>query len=206
MGKITAHLRRWELGDEVAFDELMRLTAVDLRRIALQFFRGRGYRTLQPTALVDELCLALMKTAPKGWDSHTEFFNFAARLMRNIFVNHALRKNRPIHGGDIHFIPLIEDLDVRERLALPPEVILDIHRALERFEQIDPLGSRVVEFHIFAGMTVHEIARALEIGESKVYRTWKTARQWLALALENSPSLQIVKAALPESLPVGRKR
>lgn len=207
MGKITAHLKRWELGDEAAFGELMRLAITDLRRIAVQFFRSRRcYQTLQPTSLVSELCLALMKKAPKGWDSHTEFFNFAARLMRNIFVNHALRKKCPVHGGDIVFIPLLEELDIPEQLALPPEVILDIHRALERFEKIDPLGARIVEFSIFAGMTVHEIARALEIGDSTVYRTWKTARQWLAVALENSSSFSTLQKVLPESLPAGREK
>lgn len=207
MGKITAHLKRWELGDDAAFDELMKLAVADLRRIALQFFRGRRrHQTLQPTALVNELCLALMKTPPTGWDSHAEFFNFAARLMRNIFINHARRKMSAVHGGDILFLPLLEGGDVQDRLALPAEVILDIHRALERFEKIDPLGSQVVELHIFTGLTVHEIALALEIGESTVYRAWRTARQWLALALENSPGVLIIQKALPESLPAGREK
>jgi len=207
MGKITTQLRKWELGDEGAFDELIQLTVADLRRIAMQFFRSRRrHQTLQPTALVSELCLALMKKAPKGWDSHTQFFNFAARLMRNIFVNHAVRKNRLAHGGGIAFIPLLEDLDVPEHLALPPEVILDIHRSLERFEKIDRPGAQVVELYIFAGMTVHEIALALEIGDSTVYRRWIPARQWLAAALKNSPSFPTIQRALPDLLPVEREK
>jgi RNA polymerase sigma factor (TIGR02999 family) len=93
---ITQILVRWSDGDPAAINELMPLVYDELRRLARSHLRRERHNfTLQPTALVHEAYLRLVDQKQVNWENRAQFFGLAARLMRNILVDHAASDARP---------------------------------------------------------------------------------------------------------------
>lgn len=182
--EITTLLQAWQEGRSEAFPALLREVLADLKRLARRYLADeRPEHTLQPTALVHEMYLRLEGERLQPFSDRSEFFAFAARLMRQILVDHARAKRRLKRGGDRARLPLEDDLDRRLDERLDPETILAVHQATERLAGFAPRQGRVVELRYFVGLTVPEIARVLGVGRATVERDWAVARRWLAREL-----------------------
>ena len=116
------------------------------------------------------------------WHSREHFLSFAARAMRQVLVDEARKrryqKRRP-SGGRCE--TLVEGMALSDR---PPLHILDLDTVLTKLEERAPRKALVVQLRFFAGMTVPEAALALEVSEATVHREWRSAKAWLAKALE----------------------
>ena len=182
---VTEWLSAWREGDSVARDRLAEVLYPELRRIAGQAFRReRGDHTLQPTALVNEAWLRLSGSAnPVGAD-RTHLLSVAARLMREILIDHARRRGASKrHGGQR------VDLVGLELADEPPSVdLIALDAALARLEAIDSMKARIVELRYFAGMNIDETAEAVALSPATVKRHWQAARIWLFNALDESTS------------------
>jgi RNA polymerase sigma factor (TIGR02999 family) len=187
-GDITRSLQDWRSGDE---DALSRLTAAvyrELRRLASSLFAAEsGDRTLQPTALVHELYLQLPSVQHLDWQSRAQFLNVAAKMMRNILVDHARRRHAAKRGGGA--TPVIVD-SLIEDPALKSDVLV-INDALDRLSEHYPRQSRVVELRFFGGLTTEETcdvlsATGVECSQRTVERDWTFARAWLQNDLQNA--------------------
>jgi RNA polymerase sigma factor (TIGR02999 family) len=187
-GDITRSLQDWRGGDE---DALSRLTAAvyrELRRLASSLFAAEsGDRTLQPTALVHELYLQLPSVQHLDWQSRAQFLNVAAKMMRNILVDHARRRHAAKRGGGA--TPVIVD-SLIEDPALKSDVLV-INDALDRLSEHYPRQSRVVELRFFGGLTTEETcdvlsATGVECSQRTVERDWTFARAWLQNDLQNA--------------------
>ena len=90
---VTKLLRGWSEGDSAArATELMPLVYHELhRRAAAYLRRERRDHTLQPTALVHEAYLRLIKQDRAAWQNRAQFFGVASEMMRRILVDHARR-------------------------------------------------------------------------------------------------------------------
>ena len=98
--EITAWLTRWSDGQAHAEAELMRLVLPEMRKLARRYLRReRQDHTLQPTALVNEAYLKLVDARSARWQDRSHFFSLAARIMRNILVDHARRRMRTSAKG-----------------------------------------------------------------------------------------------------------
>jgi len=175
--EITQLLIAWNQGDQRARDELMPLIYNELRRLARSHLRReRINHTLQPTALVHEAFLRLIDQSQVNWRNRAHFFGIAARLMRQILINHAEARRAAKRGGEAERISLndVDQFTVEQGLDLAP-----LHEALNRLEQIDPPQSRIVELRYFSGLTIEEIAEVMGISTATVKREWSTARAWL---------------------------
>lgn len=182
-GDITALLAAHSSGDSDAMDELYPLVYEELRRIAHQRMRGeRSDHTLRTTALVHEAYLELVDLDRVDWQNRRHFFALAARVMRNVLVDYAEKRNAQKRGGDVDRVPL-EEGDGAVPVAL--EDVLAVHQALERLETIDERQVRVVECRFFAGLTIEETANALGVSPATVGRDWRMARAWLNRELTN---------------------
>src|SRR5688572_13938480 len=72
----------------------------ELRRLAAALSgRLQPGQTLQPTALVHEAYLRLVRDRDPGWEGRRHFFGAAARAMREILIEQARRKAAVKHGG-----------------------------------------------------------------------------------------------------------
>jgi RNA polymerase sigma factor (TIGR02999 family) len=184
-GEITRSLQDWRGGDE---DALSRLTAAvyrELRRLASSLFAAEsGDRTLQPTALVHELYLQLPSVRQLDWQSRAQFLNVAAKMMRNILVDHARKRHAAKRGGGV--APVMVDPQVDDP-ALKSDVLV-INTALDRMSEHYPRQSQVVELRFFGGLTTEETCQVLsatgvECSQRTVERDWTFARAWLQNAI-----------------------
>jgi RNA polymerase sigma factor (TIGR02999 family) len=156
----------------------------DLRRLAagLLGHEGSGH-TLQPTALVNEAFLKLVReSGSEGAMNSLSEFGIATRVMRQVLVDHARKKQAEKRGGGGKSESL-DGRDAPDGAAMAPIDILALNDALERYEQMDPRAAQLVQLRFFAGMTVPEVARVLGIGISTAEEEWRVSRAWLARQL-----------------------
>jgi RNA polymerase sigma factor (TIGR02999 family) len=130
-------------------------------------------QTLQPTALVHEAWLRLVKEGDRTWANRAHFFRAAAQAMRRILVERARHKARIKCGGGLQRLD-IQDLDLAA--TSPDDRVLLINEALEQLEKEDPNSARVVLLKFFAGLTTEEVARLLDVSERTVRRQWDYAQ------------------------------
>jgi RNA polymerase sigma factor (TIGR02999 family) len=177
LSEVTLLLQGWRDGDSKALDALLPLVYKELRRLAhFQLRSERPDHTLQSAALVHEAYLRLVGMNAPQWESRTHFFAIAAQLMRQILVDYARRHKAAKRGGSVCTLSF-EDATVAPRRTEVDVVALD--DALQALAQIDARQSRIVELRFFAGLSLEEISKALEIGQATVQRDWTAARAWL---------------------------
>lgn len=177
--QITVCLQRLRNGDAAAADEMLPLVYAELRHIAGHLLRpGQGGQTLQPTALVHEAWLKLAKGLADGdgFADRTHFLAVAARAMRQVLVNHARDRRALKRGGDALKVPLDECL---EHIEQETGDLVALNDLLERLAAEDPRQARIVEMRVFGGLTVEEVATALDLATSTVKLDWRFARAWL---------------------------
>lgn len=178
-GEASILLERWRTGDEGARDRLVSLLHGELRRIAGHLMkRERAGHTLQPTAVVSEACLRLLSGGATPAESRTEFLGLAARVMRQVLVDHARKRDSDKRGGDwqrVSLAPGQEPAASAERLV----DVLDLDAALDGLERRSARQARIAELRYLAGMTLDETAEHLGISRTLVKREWAVARAWL---------------------------
>ena len=179
--EVTRLLVAWGEGDRAALDRLMPLVYGELRRLARHYMsRERPGHTLQTTALVNEAYLRLVGQEEMRWENRAHFFGIAARLMRQILVDHARGRQAAKRGGGQFRLSLSKV----DRAAPGPDVnLLALDEALGRLEAIDPQKSRVVELRYFGGLGIEETAEVIGVSPATVKRDWSIARAWLRCEL-----------------------
>ena len=182
---VTQLLVAWRRGDEAARDELIPLVHDTLRRIARRQLRGeRAGHTLETNALINEAYLKLVEQSV-SWESRAHFFGIASRLMRELLVDHARRRQRQKRGGGQEQISLTSSAGIVEEQTVD---LLALDEALKTLSDLDPQSSRIVELRFFGGLTIEETAQVIGISTPTVERGWRTARAWLQTELSPSPS------------------
>lgn len=177
MTDVTLILNAINRGESQASEQLLPLVYNELRKIAAaRMAREAPGQTLQPTALVHEAWLRMIKDEDQTWANRSFFFHAAAEAMRRILIENARRKSAVKHGGGQERLN-IDDLELGA--VLPDEKILMVNTALEQLEQVHPERAKIVVLKYFGGMTNEEVAKTLGIGERTVYRHWLWAKVWL---------------------------
>jgi len=165
-------------GDPHAAAALVPVVYEELRRVAASALRReRSDHTLQPTALVHEAFLRLAGIPADQWRDRTHFVAIAARVMRQVLVDHARGRSALKRGSADLRVPL-EGIDAPA--ASSPDVdLVTLDDALERLAIVDPRHARIVELRFFGGLTVEETAAVIGASERTVKRDWQMARAWL---------------------------
>ena len=186
MSELGPILRAIEAGDVSATDELLPLVYKDLRREAARQLSGeRAGHTLQPTALVHEAYVRLTKNDnPQQWNSDGHFFRAAAEAMRRILVENARRKLTAKRGGGYKRVDLAMD---EIKGARTDDDLLALDEALDRLAERDERAAQLVKMRFFAGLTMEQAAKALEIGVRTAERDWSFARAWLYQQVREEP-------------------
>ena len=177
MSDVTILLDAAAGGDRKAAADLLPLVYDELRRLAAARSADEpSGNTLQPTALVHEAYLRLVGS-PGGdhWNHRGHFFAACAEAMRRILVEYARRKKRHKHGGQRRRV----DLDGAESMVGASEDLPSLDEALTRLAAHDPVKAEVVKLRFFAGLTMPEVAQALDISLATAERYWTYARLWL---------------------------
>ena len=182
---ITDLLHAHAAGDAGALDQLLPKVYGELRRIArLRLRRERSAHTLAATDLVHEAYLKLLPVDRVDWRSRAHFYAIASRAMRNVLVDHAVRRGAVKRGAGATMLS-IEDTDAAAEQPL--EELIALSEALTRLEQLDARQARVVECRFFGGLSLDETAAALNTSPATVSRDWTFARAWLHNELATQP-------------------
>ena len=174
---VTLLLAEWRAGDDEAGRQLISAVYRELRSLASAYLRReRNANTLQPTALVHELCVGMLSRPAVSCENRLHFLHLAAQQMRRLIVDHARRRNGLKRGGGQAHVSLDE---ARDHMIVLDGRIAEINDALTRLEQLDPRPAAVVEMRFFGGLTEQEIADVLAVSLATVKRDWDFARSWL---------------------------
>ena len=183
--EITALLQAHAAGDAAALEQLLPRVYGELRRIArIRLRRERSGHTLAATDLVHEAYLKLLPVERVDWRSRAHFFAIASRAMRNVLVDHAVRRGAAKRGAGATVLTLEDHDAAREQ---PLDDLIALSEALTRLEQLDARQARVVECRYFGGLTLEETAEALKTSPATVSRDWTFARAWLHNELAGAP-------------------
>jgi RNA polymerase sigma factor (TIGR02999 family) len=176
-GQVTELLRAWRQGEKAAADRLIPLVYDELRQRAAAALRPeRPQHTLTPTALVHEAYLRLVGQELPPLESRRHFYGIAARVMRQVLVDHARARRAAKRNLGREALPLDEAIPVGDERAASLVALDDALAALAAF---DPEKARLVELRYFAGLTIEETAEMLGVSPATVKREWAVARAWL---------------------------
>jgi RNA polymerase sigma factor (TIGR02999 family) len=175
---IDTLLRGWRNGDSASRDSLIAALYPELRVIASAQLRRERDSSFSSGDLVNDAILKLVRLGRIDLNDRAHMVALAARVMRNILVDHARGKatDKRAHGK----VELKPEIDGEQRVDL-----MALDSALLRLGAIDPSLSELVEMRYFGGMGLGDIAQVTGCSEATVKRRWRVARAWLSDALEN---------------------
>ena len=173
----TPITRDFTESNELDLEGAYSLVYDELRRLAAYYMRQeRSNHTLQPTALVNEAYLRLVKQENQIFFNRTQFISLAANMMRRILVNHAIHRNRQKREGEFIRVTLDRAVDSFQEDALS---LLELDEALNKLAKKDERTARVFELRFFGGLTIDETAEVLNISNATTKREWKIAALFL---------------------------
>jgi RNA polymerase sigma factor (TIGR02999 family) len=180
--EVTRLLAEWRAGNERAMADLVPLVYAELRQLAAAYLRGeRPGHTLQPTALVHEAFLRLVDQSGPDWQSRSHFYGVAARVMRQVLVDHARRKQAKKRAG--------RPLPLDEVVSFQPDrsgSLVALDEGLRDLEKVDARKCQAIELRYFAGLGMEEIARTMNLSVETVRRDMRMAEAWLRRAMRSS--------------------
>ena len=191
MPEVTRLLESLGGDDPESAGELLPLVYEELRQLAAaKMASEREGHTLQATALVHEVWIKLAgaEGGSLKWNDRRHFYAAAAEAMRRILIDHARRKLASRRGGEWLEVTF-GDFEAPRKVRA--EEMIDLSDALEKLSQEDPAKVEVAQLRLFGGLTIPEIAQALDASESTIKRRWTFAKAWLSRELkerqENPP-------------------
>jgi RNA polymerase sigma-70 factor (ECF subfamily) len=180
--EITALLSRLSSGDRTVIERLIALVYDELHRRASRFMKlERADHTLQPTALVHEVYLKLVRQRAPNFNNRVHFYAIAAQLMRRILTDHARARLSAKRGNSPDGSLYVESPFIQTD---KPAGIISVDDALNELSILDKRQAKIVELRFFGGLTVEETAEILGISVRTVEREWTVARAWLYARLK----------------------
>lgn len=175
---ITDIMRRWRDGDQNAAARLLPLVYSALHGIARRQMEHREQISLIPTELVHEAFIKLNGAVPEVND-RLHFFAIAARAMRQVLVDHEIRRRSDKRSGER---VLLTTLDTPRNADAFDLIALD--QALTQLQAHDERKARAIEMRTFGGLEFDEIAQVLGISRATLARDYRAARAWLGATLD----------------------
>jgi RNA polymerase sigma-70 factor (ECF subfamily) len=183
-GDVTQLLVRWGEGDRAALDAATRIVYSELRKIAQKHMRqNRREHTLQPTALINEAYLRLIKEHAPNFENRKKFFAFSALLMRQVLVDHARSAGARKRGGGAAKVPLVEAVNFVPDRA---QEFLALNDALESLASLSTRKAKVIELRYFGGLSLEETAQILDVSAATISREQRMAEAWLSREMAES--------------------
>lgn len=187
MKDVTLILQRIQNGQPEASEDLFPYVYDELRRLAnLKMSFERPDHTLSSTALVHEAYVRLVDVeAVRHWDNRAHFYSAAAEAMRRVLVEHARQKKSLKRGGDCRRLEIDE---LNSQLPVDPDLLLDLDEAVCKLQDSDKDSAELVKLVLFAGRSIAEAGRILDMSRDVAYRHWDYIRSWFAVHFDDLSS------------------
>jgi RNA polymerase sigma factor (TIGR02999 family) len=173
--EVTRLLGLWAKGNSQALNELTPIVYGELRQLAAHYLRREQQANiLQPTALVHEAYLRLVDQKNPSFENRSHFYGVAARLMRQILVDHARQRMAGKRAGVK--VPLEEMVTFHQDRS---RELTELDSSLDELQKLDPRKSKAIELRYFGGLSMDEVAEALNISAVTARRDLRMAEAWL---------------------------
>ncbi len=179
--EIDDMLQAWSGGDEAVENQLIQLLYPHIHRIAHFQIKSSAASALQTTELVNEAFIRISDQKSVNWQNKDHFLAIAAKVIRRVIVDHYRSELSQKRGGLEQHVTLDR---IKEFIANPSDSAmnwLELDEVLLELSQIDDEAAKVVEYKIFGGMTIPEMANVMGVSESTISRNWQFARSWLLM-------------------------
>lgn len=182
--KLQALLTQWSAGDHQVEDALIQALYPEIKKIARHHFRSAHSKLLQTTEIVNEAFIRIKQQQSVNWISKEHFLAIASKVIRRVVVDHYRAEVSQKRGGYSEHLTLERMQEIIHNAT--PEGLdwLDLEDLIKTLSTVDPASADVVEYKIFGGLTLAEIATVMSVSESKVSRNWQFARSWLLMKLK----------------------
>lgn len=178
---ISELLSRVRGGDAQATAELLDIAYKQLHVIAGNLFASQPEgHTLQPTALVNEACLRLLKSPKGDWNDQQHFYRVAAKAMRQLLVDHARAKGSQKRGSGNVRVSL--ELANAEAKSLDVDLIA-LDDTLAKLAAMDSRLSQIFELRFLVGLSVEMTASVLGVSARTVEMDTRLIRAWIVREL-----------------------
>jgi RNA polymerase sigma factor (TIGR02999 family) len=168
--------------DEEQAAAFLPLVYDELRGLAGAYLKDeRAAHTLQPTALVHEAYLRVLKQSGVVWKNPGHLRALTTQAMRRVLVDHARARKAAKRGGGHEALTLQTSLIGAGGEARVD--VLAVEEALRKLEALSEQQARIVELRFFGGLTNREVAETLGVSETTVQDHWRFARAWLGREL-----------------------
>lgn len=182
-GDVTVLLARWGNGTSDDGDRLFAAVHAELRRIATAYMRReRPDHTLQASALVNEAYLRLVGDRRVAWEDRAHFYGIAARVMRQVLVDHARKHVARKRGPQARVDRSLSKIAAPG--AGPDLDVIALHDALTELEALDARQAEIVELRYFGGLTEEEVAKVKSLSPATIRREIAAARFWLGRRMQ----------------------
>ncbi len=178
-------LIEWANGNLQVENQLIEALYPYIHQIAQKQFKSAKGSALQTTEIVNEAFINIRKQKSRNWKNKQHFFAVAAKVIRNVVVNHYRAEAMQKRGGLYAHVSLERLSELIEDPKGSGFDWLSIDRLLTELASIDAASAQVVEYKLFGGLTIPEMAKVLSVSESTVSRNWKFARLWLLSQLQS---------------------
>ena len=180
--RFTRELRATDPEETPDVSSVLAALYEELRTLAGAYMRReRADHTLQPTALVHEAYARLVDATQLPWDDAAHFRAIAARVMRQVLVDHARKHGALKRGGDRLRVTFAEGQTPAPEQTLD---VLELDEALEALRALHERKARVVALLFFGGLTHEEASRVLGVSRKTVEADWYMARAWLGARMD----------------------
>lgn len=179
--QLTELLRSAQAGDREAEAALAERIYAELHRRATITMSGESDHSMQPTALVNDAYMRLIRHERTRWQGRTHFFAIASRVMRRILVDAARARQAEKRGGRMLRVELGPDtLIARSR----EEDVIAVEAAIERLRVLDERQADMVVMRFYGGLSVQEVAEVFGLSKRAVEAEWTMVKAWLRRALQ----------------------
>jgi RNA polymerase sigma factor (TIGR02999 family) len=176
MAEITELIGKARGGDAQASERLFAALYDELRRLATGQLRGDD--AMRSTSLVHEAYLKLAHHGALEDNDRGHFFAVAARVMRQIVIDHVRSRAALRRGGDLHFASL-DTTALQAAAQERNEELIALDGALDRLAAVDAQLAALVEMRFYAGLELSEVASVQDRSERSLKRDWRRARAFL---------------------------
>jgi RNA polymerase sigma factor (TIGR02999 family) len=176
VAEITELIDAARRGDAQASERLFGALYDELRRLAAAQLRGD--EAMRSTSLVHEAWLKLARHGALELNDRGHFFAVAARVMRQIVIDHARARAALRRGGDVH-VATLDTTALQAAADDRNEEVLALDAALDRLARVDPALGALVEMRFYAGLELAEISTVQQRSERSLKRDWRRARAFL---------------------------
>ena len=174
-------------GDVGAADTLFSALYSELHRLAKRALAHEGAAmSLGASTLLHEAYLDMAAREGTAFPDRARFMGYAARVMRNLIIDHAREQHAQKRGGLFEITSL--DTDAMEQ-AVDHRELAHISEALDELAKVEPGLAEIIDLKFFCGFSFAEIAAMRKVSERTVQRNWETARIYLHRKIRTDLSL-----------------